>query len=256
MSEQPETQYEQAVAAVADREYTAAGNAYARAGWKLLAAPHHAQDPFDADEKGWVGKGMQLLLTSAICYRVAGQRERATHRSTEVGAVAADFQSILTNPVQQACCKEIRADATLVGGLGDATEAYNDTADAYREAGETIDDPQYWSTTPLFQAAATPLQQVARSTANGEIAVSWEDLHGADPTAPRRFLAHRATFKRQRFASLLDSVIEEGYLAAPRGTTAYNNATYRCPACESSDVNWVGNSILCLRCSTALKKQT
>jgi hypothetical protein len=255
MSPQESGHYEDAVAAIAHREYETAGDELARAGWETLADPRPEQDPFDADEKGWVGPALQYLVTSALCYRVAGRPDRATHRGAEASAVAADLQTALTEPAQQACLREFAADARLAGGLDGVADAYTDAADAYREAAESIDDPQYWGTTPLFQAAAAPLQQVARSRANGEIAIAWEDLHGADPATPGRFLASRAKTKRQRFPELLEAVVEDGYLAAPRGTTEYDNATYRCPDCGSTDVNWVAESVLCLRCSTPVERQ-
>jgi hypothetical protein len=255
MSSHGESHHEDAVAAIADRRYEPAGDALARAAWQTLARPRPDQNPFDADEKGWVGEGVQHLLTSAVCYHVAGRPDRAASRGAEAEAVATDLKTALAHPAQQACLRELVADARLVGGPEDAADAYEDAADAYREAAGSVDDPHDWSTTPLFQAAATPLRQVARSTANGEIAVSWEDLHGSDPAAPGRFLAHRATLKRQRFPTLLDAVVADGYLAAPRGTTEYNSATYQCPRCGSNDVNWVSENVLCLRCSTPSKRQ-
>lgn len=255
MSSQATDYHKRAVAAIGDRSYEVAGDALARAAWQALAQPRPNQNPFDADEKGWVGAGVQHLVTSAVCYRVAGRPDRAASRGTEADAVGTDLQTALVHPAQQACLQELVADARLVGGSNDAADAYADAADAYREAAESVEDSHYWSTTPLFQGAATPIQQVARSTANGEIAVSWEDLHGSDPSAPGRFLAHRATFKRQRFPTLLEAVVADGYLAAPRGTTEYNNATYQCPRCGSNDVNYVAESVLCMRCSTPTERQ-
>ncbi|MFC7072587.1 hypothetical protein ACFQJ7_17355 [Halovenus rubra] len=255
MSPQTNDHFDRGVAAIAKRRYEKAGDAFARAGWQTLATPRPDQTPFGADEKGWVGTGIRYHLTSALCYRVAEAENRAGHRAKETAAVAADLQTGLTHPAQQACLQELVADAKLAGGLNDVADSYREATDAYHEAAEAVDDPQYRSTTPLFQAATVPLQQVARSTANGEIAISWEDLHGTDPTTPGQFLAKRTAFKRQRFPSLLSSVLESGYLAAPRGTTEYNNATYQCPNCGSSDVNWVGDSTLCMRCSTPLEPQ-
>lgn len=247
--------YEQAVAALAGRSYDTAGDGFARAAWRTLAAPRPDQGPFEADKKGWIGTGIRYLVTSALCYRVAGRQDRAVHRGTEAGAVAADLQTVLTHPAQQACLQELVADARLAGGLDGVDDAYSDAADAYRESAGSVDTPQRWGTTPLFEAAATPLQQVARSKANGEIAIAWEDLHGSDPAAPGQFLAHRATYKRQRFPALLESVVDDGYLAAPRGTTEYNNETYRCPDCGSNDVNWVADSVLCMRCSAPVEQR-
>lgn len=246
--------YEHAVLALADRKYERAGDAFARAGWDTLATPRANQSPFDADEKGWIGKGLRDHLTSALCYRVGESPTRAASRGTELSAIGTDLQTALEHPAQQACLQELVADARLAGGLDGASSAYRDAADSYRSAAESVEDPKYWATTPLFEAIARPLQQVARSTANGEVAVAWDDLHGSDPATPGEFLASRATFKRQRFRSLLESVVKDGYLAAPRGTTEYNSGSYRCPNCEATDVNWVADSVLCMRCSTPLER--
>ncbi len=255
MSTRDSDHLEEAVAALGDRAYDTAGDALARAAWQTLADPRPGQAPFDADEKGWVGEGLRHLVTSALCYRVAGRPDRASNRGTEGAVVAADLQTALDHPAQRACLQEIVADARLAGGLDGTGEAYSAAAEAYRDAAGSVDDPQYWATTPLFRAAATPLQQAARSQANGEIAIAWEDLHGSDPSAPGRFLASRARTKRQRFPSLVESVVRDGYLAAPRGTTEYNNATYRCPDCGSSDVNWVAENVLCMRCSAPTERE-
>jgi len=240
---------DRAVAALADRDYETAGDAYTRAAWRVLADPRPGQDPFDADEKGWVGDGLAAFVRSAVCYRVAGRPERATRRGVEGVAVARDLRSVLDRPVQRACLDESVADCKTAGGLDGGPAAHDEAAEAYRGAADGVDDPQYWGTTPLFEAAAGPLQQLARTVANGEIAVAWEDLHGSDPAHPGAFLAHRATFKRQRFGELVERVVDEGFLAAPRGTTEYDTDHHRCPACGSTDVNWVADSVLCLRCS-------
>jgi DNA-directed RNA polymerase subunit RPC12/RpoP len=50
-------------------------------------------------------------------------------------------------------------------------------------------------------------------------------------------------------------VVETGYLAAPRGTTEYDTDHHRCPACGSTDVNWAGDDVLCLRCSAVAEEQ-
>lgn len=244
-----------AIAAVADREYEHAGDEYTRAAWSTLAAPREGLGPFDPDEKGWVGVGLQYLATAAAAYRVAGRDDRATRRAVEGVAVARDLSGTLDHPVQSACCSEFVADFRVVGGMDGAADAYADAGAAYEDAAADVDDPRYWSTTPLFEAAAATVQQVARGTADGEIAVDWEDLHGSDPSAPGAFLAARARFKRARFPSLLGRAVDEGHLAAPRGTTEYATDHHRCPACGSTDVNWTGDSVLCLRCSTPTDPQ-
>ncbi len=244
-----------AVEALAGRDYAAAGNRYSRAGWRVLADPRPGVEPFEPDEKGWIGAGLQYLALSGVCYRVAGAKDRATRRGVEGVAVSRDLMAGFEHPVQRACLAEFVADFRAIGDVGNAVTAYEDAEAAYREA--TVDDrgPQYWGTTPLFEAATAPIQQVARSLANGEIAVGWEDLHGSDPADPGAFLAARPAYKRQRFPGLLDGVADGGFLAAPRGTTEYATNHHRCPDCGSTDVNWVAESTLCLRCSRPAEPQ-
>ena len=87
---------------------------------------------------------------------------------------------------------------------------------------------------------------------DGEIVLEWEDLHGADPSDGAAFLSARARVKGRRFPAFVEQAVADGYLAAPRGTTEYGNDNHRCPACGSSDVNWVADGTYCLRCSTPM----
>lgn len=238
-----------AVTALADRDYRQAGDEYTRAGRCVLSDPRDGVAPFEADEKGWVGDGLQYLATSAVCYRVAGQGTRATRRGVEGVAVAKDLTNGLDHPVQHACLKEFVGDFRAVAGLDGVKQAYRKAESAYEDAGSAVDSPQAWGTTPLFEAAATLIQQLARGPANGEIAMPWEDLHGADPDNPGRFLARRAIVKRQRLPSLVEQAVTDKFLAAPRGTTEYDTDHHRCPHCGSRGVNWAAESVLCLRCS-------
>jgi hypothetical protein len=241
-----------AIDALADRSYELAGDEYTRAAWRVLAEPRAGQSPFTADEKGWVGDGLRWLTTAAVAYRVAGEITRATRRGVEGVAIARDLATSLPHPAQTACLSEFVADFRVVAGMDGIEDAYHSATEEYEAAAAETNDPQDWGTRPLFQAAAGTIKQVARGPADGEIAVTWEDLHGSDPSAPGEFLAQRATYKRQRFPGLLKRVLDDGALAAPRGTTEYDNDTYQCPACNANDVNWVADEVLCLRCSTPM----
>jgi hypothetical protein len=242
--------HDAAVDALAARAYERAGDRYTRGGRRVLADPRPEVDPFEPDEKGWIGQGLQQLLAAAVAYRVAGADGRATQRAVEGIAASRDFGRVLDEPGQGACLSEFVADFRVAGGLGGADDAYDDAAARYEAADEGVDAPQALATTPLFEAAAATIKQVARGQADGEIAIKWEDLHGADPDRPGDFLAHRARFKKQRFRGLIERAVADGHLAAPRGTTEYNNDGNRCPNCGSTHVNWAGTGILCLRCST------
>lgn len=238
-----------AVEALAHRRYETAGDEYTRAAWAVLAEPREGRNPFEADERGWVGAGLAHLVTAAVAYRVAGRPDRATRRGVEGVAVARDLTNALEQPVQRACLSEFAADCTAAGGLDGAADAYDEAAADYRAAADAVDEATAPTTTPLFDAAAGPIAQVARGAANGEIAVDWDDLHGPDPADVGDFLAARAAYKRRRFAELIERAVADGHLAAPRGTTEYGTDRFRCPACDSTDVNRAAGQTLCLRCS-------
>ena len=242
-----------AIDALAGRDYDRAGDEYTRAAWRVLADPREGVETFEPEYNGWVGVGLGYLVAGAASYRVAGADARATRRGVEGVAVSNDLAG-QTGPVQAACFREFVADFRAVAGLDGAESAYEAASSAYEDAADAIEEPQRRGTTPLFEAAAGPLKQLARGQDNGEIAITWSDLHGADPDQPGRFLAHRAEYKRQRMPALVEQTVADGYLAAPRGSTAYDTDAYRCPACGSSDVNWTGASTLCLRCSRPVEE--
>ncbi|CAM2893030.1 hypothetical protein [Halobacterium salinarum] len=243
----------EAVTALAARDYHHASDAYARAGWRVLSAPRNDPDvaPFDPGEKGWVGSGLAHLAASTAAARVAGTPARATDRAVHGVAAARDLRRAYadTHPARAACFDEFIADFHALGGLDGVGDAYEDAAAAHREAAGSVASPQTLATTPLFEAAAVPVKQLARGQADGEIAVSWDDLHGGDPGDPGAFLAHRATYKRQRLPGLVEAAVDDGHLAAPRGTTEYATDHHECPACGSRHVNWIADSTLCLVCS-------
>jgi len=202
MNTQDGGHYDAAIDALAAREYETAGDRYTRGGRRVLADPRPGLDPFEPDEKGWVGQGLQQLLAATVSYRVAGADPRATQRAVEGIAATRDFQRVLEAPGQGACLAEFVADFRVAGGLDGADAAYEAAAERYAAASGDVESPQALATTPLFGAAAATIKQAARGQANGEIAIKWEDLHGSDPSRAGDFLAHRARFKRQRFAGL------------------------------------------------------
>ena len=243
---------ETAVAALADRDYGAAGEAYSRAAWRCLAEPRDGLSPFAADDRGWVGSGLAWTATAATAYRVAGRDARAARKAVEGVAVARDLRATTDDDAQAACFAEFVADCKAAGGLDGVADAYETAADAYREVGAALEEPTEPTTTPLYQAAADLARHVARGSANGEIVLEWEDLHGADPSDGAAFLSARARVKGRRFPEFVEAAVADGYLATPRGTTEYGNDNHRCPACGSSDVNWAANGTYCLRCSTPM----
>lgn len=248
---------ETAIAAVADRDYQRAGDQYTRAGWRALSDPDPDRnaDPFAVEKHGWVGRGLAQLVLASLSYRVAEYDSRSTRRAVAGIATTRDIAAGITHPAQRACLLEFVGDFRVVAGLDGAVDAYETATAAYTDASAEITTPQEWSTTPLFDAAAAPLKQAARGPANGEIAVTWDDLHGDDPADAGAFLGARPRYKRQRFPQIVSRLIDNNYLAAPRGSTEYNTTHHRCPSCGSTDVNWVGDQALCLRCSAPTDPQ-
>lgn len=243
-----------AIGALADREYERAGDRYTRAAWVDLAGGTAGRDPFEPERRGTVGVALGHLTAGTVAYRIAGRDRRAGRRAVEGVAVARDLRDAVGfEPVQQACLTEFVGDLRAAAGL-DPGEEYQSAIEAYEAADPA--DPVDWATTPLFEAANGAVEQVARGLADGEIAVAWDDLHGPDPDDGGGYLAHRARYKARRLPTLVERAVEAGHLAAPRGTTEYGNERYRCPACDSDDVNWVGDDVLCLRCSTRIDRQS
>lgn len=242
-----------AIDALARHDYQQAGDMYTRAAWQVLAEPRVNGNPFTPTEQGWVGDGIKYFVLAGISYRVADKPTRAKRRAVEGIAVTKDLITATDQSAQKACFREFVGDCRVMGDLEGSDQAYTQAQTAYRNA--TIENPQSWATTPLFEASAAPIKQLARGLADGEIAISWETLHGSDPDQPGAFLAHRPQYKRQRFAELLEQAVDVGELAAPRGSTAYDTDEYQCPNCSSKAVNWVGENTLCLRCSHPTKQR-
>lgn len=242
---------DRAIRALIDREPRRAGDLYARAAHAALAgvqAETAGRDPLSADDRGWVGFGLQYLLLSGLAYRAAGADGRAGTRCREGVLLAKDLREhVLAADVQRAGLREHAADFGVVGGFAGAA-AYDGVRDAYEAAAEDLDgdDQSSWVTTPLFQAATEGPHQGAR---NGPHAFEWDDLHGS---TPERYLVHRARFKRARMPRVVEHVAG-GRLHPPRGTTEHGSDDFRCPDCDRNEVNWIAGLEVCLDCSTPLE---
>ncbi|QSG08611.1 hypothetical protein [Halapricum desulfuricans] len=70
----------------------------------------------------------------------------------------------------------------------------------------------------------------------------------------REALARRLRFRRNRLPELLDGRLGAGRLHPPRGSTEYD-ADFQCPDCGASDVNYVADAVLCLRCASVIEKR-
>lgn len=235
-----------AIRHLATPDHVDAGEAYTLAAYGELAGyEHHHREAFDPDAQGWAGYGLQALLLAAVCYRVAGDETRATRRAAEARAVAADQRdSVLDAAVDRAACEAYVGDAHVLAGDEEAAAAaYDRAAAGYEAAG--VEDPASATTRPLLQAGTDLLLQLSRPED-----VSWADIHGTGGDA----LARRVRFRRSRVPEMVAARVDAGRLHPPRGSTEYN-ADFQCPDCGATDVNYVADAVLCLRCASLIERR-
>ncbi|PSQ43154.1 hypothetical protein BRD17_06810 [Halobacteriales archaeon SW_7_68_16] len=243
-----------AIRALAEDRYDRAADRYtmaANAEFAGLQGSGRAALPTDRPGEtppegyGWVGEALARYLLAAVCYRLAGAESRARNRALAGELVATDQRAVLDDPALRAACHEFAGDLRVVGDRDGAGEAY-DRAIAGYEAAE-VDDPGAFTARPMMQAGTDAILQLSRPDD-----LAWDDLHGSDPAGMMR---RRVEFKRSRLPSLVAARLDAGKLFAPRGSTEYDNGTYRCPECGANDINHVASAVLCLRCNATIEEK-
>ena len=234
--------------ALVDRDWRGAADAYTRAAHRDLGDIEGGDvlAPTGSDRPA---SGLAFLCSAALCYRLAGAEDRARYRALTVAPLALDARDHVREGVERAVCQEFVADAAVLRGADDvAGDAYDRSAALYRE--HRPDDLLDVVTAPVFDAANSLILHASRNYRG----VEWDDLHGPDPAEPG-YLAHRADYKARVLPEIIERVVEAGQLHAPRGSTEYNNGTYRCPDCGEHDVNYVAGEVVCLYCSTRVEER-
>jgi hypothetical protein len=240
-----------AVTHLVDGEYAAAGDDYALASYaELSGSADHDRDTFDPDGRGYVGYALGYLLTAALCSRLAGHDDRGRNRCEQAVLLAEEQRDhVRREAVERAVFEEFVGDAFAIAGSDAAGDAYDRAAERYVEAAP--DDPLSWATRPPFEAATGLLTHVSRNTGSE---VAWDDLHGPDPSEPA-YLAHRPRYKKRRMPGVVRAVLDAGVLHVPRGTTEHDSADWRCPNCGTNEVNWTGDEVVCIDCSTRMERR-
>jgi hypothetical protein len=240
---------EQAVSALVDADWRRAGDAFTRGAHRDFGDGEE-WSPLSPGSRERPAFGLAALCQAALCYRLAGQDDRARLRTATVETLAVDGRDHVRDGVARAVYQEFLADARVVRGQAeDAKSAYDRAGQLYREFAPG--DPVSVAGQPLFSAANRGILHASRNTG---LEVTWDDLHGDDPDGSD-YLAYRATFKHRQFPRIVAAVLESGHLHTPRGTTEYNNETYYCPDCSGRDINWVAGETVCLHCSTRVSEQ-
>lgn len=232
-----------AVRATATADWQTAGDQYTLAAYGTLAGHEgFRREAFDGDRPS-AGTAICHLVRAGLCYRLAGVETAARNRAMQGALVAVD-QKRVRDGVDAAACDELLGHCrSLAGDAERATEAYDRAAAGYEAA--AVDDPAGATTRPLLQAGTDLVTHLSRPND-----VGWDDIHGNGSDA----LSRRVRFVRTRVRELMAARVDDGKLYAPRGSTEYGVGRFTCPACGSHDVNYVGETVLCLRCNAVTEE--
>jgi hypothetical protein len=235
--------YDEAVLALSDRRWRDAGDAYTLDAHAHLGGEGESgSGAFDDPLRG-AAHALRTLLLAGVCYRLADQSDRALVRAGTGRLLTAELRDhVVDAAADRAACEEFRGAFHALSGDDDrADDAFEAAADRYAAA--ALDDPAGATTRPLLRAGTDLLMQVS-----GPDDLFWDDVHeGSDPLG-RRVRTYR------RLPSMLDAVESEGQLYPPRGSTEYGT-DFTCPDCGSHDVNYVADTVLCLRCGVEIGRE-
>jgi hypothetical protein len=236
---------DRAIRALAEANWRAAAEQYTLAAYGTLAGHEgFRREAFDADRPS-AGTGVCHLLRAGVCYRLAGDDATARNRAMQGSLIAVD-QKRLREGVDAAACDELLGHCrSLAEDEQRAADAYDRAAEGYAAA--DVDDPAGATTRPLLQAGTDLVTQLSRPDD-----VGWDDIHGTGGDA----LARRVRFVRTRVRELVDARVRDGKLYAPRGSTEYGVNRFTCSDCDSHDVNYVAEAVLCLRCNAVIEKRS
>jgi hypothetical protein len=240
-----------AIIALSQNKYRDAGDAYTLAGYgRLSGLSDRGRELFDPEDAPWAGYALESFFLAAICYRLSDGEARARNRVGQGILIASDLRdNILETPVLAAACDEWIGTFRAIAGDDDrAATAYDRAVKGYEDADP--DDPVSVTTEPLLQATESGVRQLTRPNDEN---VKWDNIHGS---APEQALSHRVQFFRSRVPTAIQSRINEQTLHAPRGSTEYGNDEFHCPDCGSHDVNYVADTVLCLRCDSPTERRS
>ncbi len=234
-----------AIHAVAADRYDRAGDRYTLTAYELLSGHGGSHAAFDPEGGTALGAPLCSLALASVCYRLAGTPDRARARAQSGLALATEHRDhVLTAREERAACAEFAGDFHhLLGDRERATGAYDRAGEGYEAA--DLGNPAGFTARGLLEPGTRFLVHLSRPDD-----LTWDEIHGSDP---ERALSTRLRFKSARLASLLAARFDAGVLMTPRGSTEYGTDRFDCPACGSSDVNYVAGAVFCLRCDTPVR---
>lgn len=238
------THGDRAVLALAREDWRVAADAYVQAAYATFAG-HEGFGYGGFGERTEAGVAVAHLCRASVCHRLAGATDRARNRAKMGALVAADARDhVATERVDEAACEELVGVChALADEPEEATAAFDRARNAYADA--AVDDPASATTRPIHQAGTDLLTHLSRPDD-----VAWDDVHGTGGDA----LGRRVRFLRSKVPEFVAAREREGKLHAARASTEYNT-NYRCPTCDSTDVNYHSPAVLCLRCSAVVEER-
>jgi hypothetical protein len=234
-----------AIHAIAADRYDRAGDRYTLAAYTQLSGHGGSHAAFDPAGGTDLGAPLSSLALASVCYRLAGTPDRSRARARSGLALATEHRDhVLTVPEERAACTELAGDFHhLLEGRERARAAYGRASEGYQAA--DLGNPAGFTARRLLEPGTRFLVHLSRPDD-----LTWDEIHGSDP---ERALSTRLRFKSARLASLLAARFDAGDLMTPRGSTEYGTGRFDCPACGSSDVNYVAGAVFCLRCDTPIE---
>lgn len=215
---------------IADGEYADAGVHFTFSAYERLGA-HGQRTGIEA----WSAFGFMYLLRAALCFRVAGEDERAVNRSRQAIIIAEDYRDhIYEYDMQVAMIQEMIGDFRVVGDLNGYESDYEHAQDIYI-SGE-CDSAFGWENEPISDAVTFGFLWAAD---NAGVDLNRRDITGDNPD-DREWLAHRPTVKQGRFPEIVERLVERDELD-PRT----HKSRVECPACGTG---YLGGMYECIEC--------
>lgn len=139
----------QARAAYKSGKYSQSGDLYTQAAYASLS-----HDSLTEAVDGQIAAGLYFLLQAAWGYRCAEQHDRTTNRCRQGILILSDIQAnVISDTAREAILSEYSGDFKVLGGIQRPSDAYEEAATKYAEAG--ITESFSWPSNPLVDKNVT-----------------------------------------------------------------------------------------------------
>lgn len=180
-------------------------NQYEKAGQYYTLAAHERFAQSEWDEFG-VWFGPNYFLYAAVCYRLAGEKQRCENRCKQGTLLARDLRAQFgTEDAWRGLAYEIEGDFGTIAPGDSGTDSYETALKVYRRLESTteIDGIIGWLSEDGFHHNIELLFQIADAVGSPVAESTKAELRSRSPTA-------RIHFKRDRYENLIQSLLDQG----------------------------------------------